>query len=78
MHGRTALCCTSSSGCEQMITELTHIDGDILDLELVPNVVEVRVGLPVGALDHRAVFIDVMLKQPMLHVGCRPQRIRTL
>ena len=63
----------SSSGCEQMITEPTHIDGGVLDLVLtdVPDVVVVRVGSPVGILDHSAVFIDVVLEQPIPHLVCR-------
>ena len=41
-----------------MVTEPTHIDGGVFDLVLtnVSDVVEVRVGSPVGTLDHSAVF----------------------
>ena len=34
LHGRAARDFASSSGCEQMVTELTHIDGGVLDLVL--------------------------------------------
>ena len=34
LHGRTARDFTSLSGCEQMVTERTHIDGGRLDLVL--------------------------------------------
>ena len=57
----------SSSGCEQMVTEPTHIDGGVLDLVLtdVPDVVGAQVIMPVGTSDHRIVFIDVVLEQPI-------------
>ena len=63
VHGRAALDYVSSSGCEQMVTEPTHIDGGALDLVLtsVHDLVEVRVGSPFGTSDHSAILIDVVL-----------------
>ena len=54
----------------------THIDEGMLDLVLadVPDVVGIRVGSPVGASDHSAIFMDVVLEQPIPHLVCR-QRI---
>ena len=48
-HGRAARHFASSSGCEQMVTECTHIDGGLFALVLtdVLNVVWVWVGSPV-------------------------------
>ena len=56
-----------------MVTEPTGIDGGVLDLVLtdIPDVVGVRVGSPVGTSDHSAIFIDVVLEQPILHLVCR-------
>ena len=31
----------------------------------------VRVGSPVGTSDHSAVFMNVVLEQPISHEGCR-------
>ena len=71
MHGRTALHFASSSGCEQMVTEPTHMDGAILDLVLkdVHDLVKVRVGLSVETSDHSAIFIDIVMEQPIPHLG---------
>ena len=60
LHGRAACDLVSSSGCEQqMVMESTDIDRGVLHFVLtdVPDVVGVRVGLPVGISDHRFVFI---------------------
>ena len=48
-----------SSGCEQMVTEPTHVDGGVLDLVLtdVPDIIGVRVSSPGVPSDHSAVFI---------------------
>ena len=75
MHGRTARAFASSSGCEQMATEPIYIDGGVLDLLLtdVTDVVGVRVGSPVGTSDHSAVFIGVVLEQPILHFVCKQE-----
>ena len=50
-------------GGKQMVTKPTHIDGGVLELVLTefPDVVRVRVDLPVGTSDHSAAFIDVGL-----------------
>ena len=60
VHGRAALDFVSSSGCEQMVTEPTHIHGEVPDLVLtdVHDLVEVRGGLPVVTSDPSAIFID--------------------
>ena len=57
-HGRVAHYFTSS-GCEQMVTEPTHIDGEVLELVLtdVPDIVGVQVGSPVRTSNHSAVFL---------------------
>ena len=47
-----------------MVTEPTHIDGGVLDLVLtdVPDIVEVRVGTPVGTSGYSAVFMNVVVE----------------
>ena len=67
LHGRAERDFASSSSFEQMVTEPTHIDGGVLVLVLtnVPGVEGVWVGSPVGTSDHSAVFIDVILQQPI-------------
>ena len=52
LHGRAALDYASSSGCEQMGAEPTHIDVGVPGLVLtsVHDLVEVRVDSPVGNL----------------------------
>ena len=54
-------------GCEQMVTKPTHIDGGVLNLVLidVPDVVGVRIGSAIGTVDHGAIFINVLLEQPI-------------
>ena len=66
MHGRAAIDFVSLSGCEQMVTEPTHIDGGVPHLVLIDvhNLVEVRVGSPVGTSDLSDIFIHVVLEQP--------------
>ena len=68
MHGRAARDFASSSGCKQMVTEPTRLDGGVLDLVLtdVLDVVGVRADSPVGTFDRSAVLIDVWLEQPKL------------
>ena len=46
VHGRAALDFASLSGCEQIVTEPTHIDRGVLDLVLTDahHLVGVRVG----------------------------------
>ena len=63
VHGKTTLDIASSSGCEQVVTETTHIDGGVLDLVLtyVHDLVDVQVGSTVGTSDHSAIFIDIVL-----------------
>ena len=75
LHGRVVRDFSSLSGCEQMVTELTPIGGEVFDLVLtdVPDVVGVRVGSPVGTCDHSAVFMDVVLEQPNPHLVCRQE-----
>ena len=70
LHGRAVRNFAPSSGCEQMITEPTHIDIGVLDLVLtdVPDVVGVRVGSPDGTSGYSALFIDVVLEQPIPHL----------
>ena len=56
-----------------MVTELTNIDVGVLDSVLtdVTDVVGVRVGSLVGTSNHRAVFMDVVLEQPIPHFVCK-------
>ena len=56
-----------------MVAEPIHINGGVLDLVLtdVPKVVRGRVGSQVGISDHSAIFIDVVLEQPIPHLVCR-------
>ena len=73
LHDTAARDLVSSSGCEQMATEPIHIEGEgVLDLLLtdVPDAIGVRVDSPVGTTDHSAVFITVVLKQPISHLVC--------
>ena len=44
----------------------------VLDMVLtdVPDVLGVRVGSPVVSVNHRAIFIDVVLEQPVYHLAC--------
>ena len=62
VNSNAARDCTSSPGCEQMVTEPTYNDGKVIYLVLidVPDVVGVRFGSHVGTSDHSAVFIDVV------------------
>ena len=48
LHGRTARDFASSSACEQMFMEPTHIDGEMFDFVLtdVPGIEGVRVDSP--------------------------------
>ena len=73
VHRRAALDFASASGCEQMVTEPTHIDGGVFDLVLigVHDLFEGRVGSPVGTSDHSAIFIDVVLEQPIPYLVFR-------
>ena len=63
LHGRTARDFASSLA-------FTYINGDVLDLVLtdVPDLVGVRVGLPVSMSVHSVVFIDVVLEQLIPHL----------
>ena len=58
-----------------MVSEPSHIDGGVLDLVLtdVPDVLWVQVRLSVGTSDHRAVFVYVVLEQPILQLVCRQE-----
>ena len=58
LHGSAARDFASSSGCEQMVTEPTQIDGGVLDLVLtdVFDIVGVRVGSSVGTSNYSAVL----------------------
>ena len=81
LHGRAARGIPSSSGCEQIVTESTHIDVGMPDFVLIgaPDVLEFPVGSPVRTSDSRVIFMDVVLEQPKPHSVCRPEVIpRTL
>ena len=71
----TGLVFASSSGCEQMVTDPTHIDEGIFDLVLTDahDLVEVRVGYLVGTSDHSAIFIVVMLEKAIPQLVCRQE-----
>ena len=73
MHCRAAFDFASSSGYEQMVMEPGDIDGGVLDLVLtdVHNLVEVRIGSPIGTTGHGAIFLDVILEQSISHLLCR-------
>ena len=75
MHVKAVLDFASLSGCEQMVTEPTHVDGGILDLVLTDahTLVWIRVGPPIGTSDHNALFIDVVLEQLIPHLMCRQE-----
>ena len=48
VHGKAAVDFVSSSGCEQMVTEPTHVDGGVPDLVLsVHDLGEIWDGSPV-------------------------------
>ena len=65
--GLAALDFAFSLGCEQMIMEPTHIDRGGLDWVLtdVQDPDEVWVSSSVDTSDHNAIFIDVVLEQPL-------------
>ena len=58
-----------------MATEFTHTDEGVLHIVLsdVPDVIWVQVGSTVGSLDHSAIFINIMLEQPILHLVGRQE-----
>ena len=45
MHGRKALDFASSSDCEKMVTDLTHIAREVLDLVVTDVMILLRFGL---------------------------------
>ena len=57
-----------------MVTEPTHIEEGIFDLVLtyVSDIVGDRIGSPVGSSDYSAIFIDIVLEQPIPHLACKP------
>ena len=57
-----------------------RFDAGVVDLVLtdIPDVVGVRVGLPVGTSDHTAYFMDVVLKQRIPHLVCTRSISRSL
>ena len=73
LYGRAERDHFSSSGCEQMVEEPTHIDGGVLDFVPAdfPYILGIRAGSPVGTSDHSAVFYGVVLEQPTPHLVCR-------
>ena len=75
LHGRAAPNFTSSSGCEQIVSEHTHIAGGVLDLVLtdVPGLIGLRVGSTLRTSDHTAIFIEVVLEQPIPHLVCKQE-----
>ena len=48
------------------------MEGCLTVLKDFPDVVGVRVGLPVGTPDYGVLLIDVMLEQPIPHLVCEP------
>ena len=58
-----------------MVTKPTHIDKGAFDLVLtyVPDVVGGLVRCPIRTLDHSAIFIDFVQKQPISHLVWRPE-----
>ena len=68
LHGRAVRDFASSSGCEQKVTEPTHIEGWVLDLVVTnaPDVVGVRAGSLVRTSNHSVIFIDVVLSHLFL------------
>ena len=65
-HGRATCDVASSTGCEQIVTEPTHIKRGALNLAMtdVSDLVGVRVGSPVRTSDHSAVFLNVEFELP--------------
>ena len=55
--------------------EPTHIDGRVLDLVLkdFADVVGIQGGSPVGTLDCRAIFINAVRQQSILHLLYRQE-----
>ena len=75
MHGRAASDFASLSGCEQMVTEPTHLDRKVLDLVLtdVPDIVGVWCDSPVGTSDLSVIFIGGELEQLIPHLVYRQE-----
>ena len=65
-HGRAAYDFSVLSGCDQLVRESTHKDGNRLDLVMtdVPEAVDVAVGAPLGTSDHSHVSMTVQLTHP--------------
>ena len=61
-HGRDGLDFCNLSGCEQLVCSPTHIAGNRLDLVMtvVPDIVDVVVGTPLGTSDH--CFLSCVLR----------------
>ena len=75
LHRKAACDCTSSSDFVQMVKKPSHFNAAVITLVLtdVPDVVEIRVGSPIGTSNHSFVFIDVVLKQPISQLVCRQE-----
>ena len=60
-HGYDALNFSNLSGCEQLVTQSTHLSGNCLDLLLtdVPAIVNVQTAAPVGTSDHSSLSFKV-------------------
>ena len=71
VHGRVARDFATISGCEQLVREPTHLSGNPLDLVFtdVSELVNCRVGSPVGTSDHSQVKISVELEQVIPEVN---------
>lgn len=68
VHGRSLLDFSTSSGCQQLVAEPTHIHGNPLDLVLtdVTGVVNVLVVPPVGTSDHSSLLLNLTTDQPVI------------
>ena len=66
-HGIAALNFTNETGCEQLVTQPTHISGNRLDLFItdVPGICRVSVEPQIGSSDHFSVAARVTLNSPL-------------
>ena len=64
-HGLSAYDLSSVSGCDQLVSEPTHVSGNCLDLIFtdVPGVVTIHVGSPVGTSDHSYISATIKTRQ---------------
>ena len=64
-HGVAALNFATVAGCTQLVTESTHVAGNVLDLVMtdVPDLTRVAVQAPLGSSDHSSLAIVLSTAQ---------------